>query len=93
MYFVLLWLFYYFQVLSAACELEIFDEIHNCAGPVSTSQLCARKGWNEDHTERLLNSCVALKVLEKEVNKEKTGQSTIPIVQIKMILPHFLTHS
>lgn len=53
------------MVIAEACELRLFDELHQSPNGVTATALAQRKEWNENNTERLLNTCVALKLLQK----------------------------
>ena len=60
------------QVLFASSELGIFDAL--VAGPLTAADVAARCATSPEHTERLLNGCVACDLLEKHDRHYSNGR-------------------
>ncbi|CAH1797057.1 unnamed protein product [Owenia fusiformis] len=58
------------QILFSAGELGVFEELTN--GPLSSKAIAAKIKANPDATERLLNACVGLKLLNKTLKDGET---------------------
>ncbi|KAM4701389.1 acetylserotonin O-methyltransferase [Discoglossus pictus] len=59
------------KTLFTACELGVFDVLHESDLPLSTASIAARLGTSEDGTDRLLSACVGLKLLKAEIKNEQ----------------------
>ena len=59
------------KALFAACDLGIFDLLHDSSGPQSAKQISSKMNANVDATTRLMDTLVALELLEKT----KQGES------------------
>lgn len=57
------------QALFTACKLGVFDLLHGQA-PQTAEALAPRLGASQDGTERLLDACVALGLLQKTEDGE-----------------------
>ncbi|NWX98884.1 ASMT methyltransferase, partial [Nothoprocta ornata] len=58
------------KVLFTACELGVFDLLLESGGPLSSDAIAARLGTSPIGMERLLDTCVGLKLLAVEVTRE-----------------------
>jgi len=59
------------KALFAACDLGIFDLLHESSGPQSAKEISSKMSANVDATIRLMDTLVALELLEKT----KQGES------------------
>ncbi|MEE6469064.1 hypothetical protein FKM82_008486 [Ascaphus truei] len=55
----------------AACELGVFDVLHESDLALSAAAAAARLGTSVDGTDRLLSACVGLKLLKAEMKNEE----------------------
>ncbi|XP_073702375.1 acetylserotonin O-methyltransferase [Garra rufa] len=60
------------KTLFSACELGVFEHLHESPHPLSVSDLAAALGCSEDGTERLLNACVSLELLTANTDPHGT---------------------
>ncbi|XP_046553229.1 uncharacterized protein LOC124262728 [Haliotis rubra] len=58
------------KVLCQTLEAGLFEEIETFRGPVSSADLARKCHYNHDVTERLLNTLVCLKLLEKTTSTD-----------------------
>ncbi|XP_067664636.1 acetylserotonin O-methyltransferase-like [Haliotis asinina] len=58
------------KILCQTLEAGVFDEIETFRGPVSSADLARKCRYNHDVTERLLNTLVCLKLLEKSTSTD-----------------------
>ena len=61
-------------MLYAASELQIFDYVADHKGICTAENLSKTHKWTEDYTERLLNTLVSLKFMEKSKGKSGKGE-------------------
>ena len=61
------------KALFAACDLGIFDLLHESDGPQSAKEISSKMSANVDATTRLMDTLVALELLEKT----KQGESLL----------------
>ncbi|XP_053562408.1 acetylserotonin O-methyltransferase-like [Bombina bombina] len=67
------------KTLFTASELGVFDVLSQSEDPLSAATLAERLGTSPTGTERLLNACVGLKLLERNMlNGEVVYKSTEP---------------
>nr|AMK49335.1 hydroxyindole-O-methyltransferase [Labeo catla] len=60
------------KTLFCACELGVFEQLHESQRPLSVSELAGSLGCSEDGTERLLNACVSLELLNADTDTHGT---------------------
>ncbi|XP_050974510.1 acetylserotonin O-methyltransferase isoform X2 [Labeo rohita] len=60
------------KTLFCACELGVFEQLHESQRPLSVSELAVSLGCSEDGTERLLNACVSLELLNANTDPHGT---------------------
>ncbi|KAL0185099.1 hypothetical protein M9458_020795 [Cirrhinus mrigala] len=56
--------------------MGVFEQLHESQRPLSVSELAAALGCSEDGTERLLNACVSLELLNANADPHGTGHSS-----------------
>lgn len=61
------------QVLFAACELGVFDLLDEAPGPLDVEAIAGGLGASPRGTERLLQACVPLRLLEVD-SRAGTGE-------------------
>ncbi|MEE6469056.1 hypothetical protein FKM82_008485 [Ascaphus truei] len=63
--------FFISKTMFAACELGVFDVLHESDLALSAATIAARLGTSVDGTDRLLSACVGLKLLKAEMKNEE----------------------
>ncbi|KAM8977235.1 acetylserotonin O-methyltransferase-like [Pelodytes ibericus] len=65
------------KIMFSACELGVFDLLHEANVPLSTADIASRLYLSVDGTDRLLSACVGLEILKVElVNEEAVYTNT-----------------
>ncbi|XP_075450718.1 acetylserotonin O-methyltransferase-like isoform X1 [Ascaphus truei] len=59
------------KTMFAACELGVFDVLHESELALSAAAVAARLGTSVNGTDRLLSACVGLKLLKAEMKNEE----------------------
>ncbi|KAM4794666.1 acetylserotonin O-methyltransferase-like isoform 2-T2 [Rhinophrynus dorsalis] len=59
------------KAMFAACELGVFDLLHESDEPLCTATIATRLGTSEDGLDRLLSACVGLKLLKVEMKNNE----------------------
>lgn len=54
-----------------ACELGVFDLLHEVQEPISAATIASRLSTSADGTERLLDACVGLKLLKVDMKNNE----------------------
>ncbi|KAG9465761.1 hypothetical protein GDO78_017761, partial [Eleutherodactylus coqui] len=69
--------FFISKIMFTACELGVFDLLHELEEPASAATIATRLKTSVDGMERLLNSCVGLKLLKVDfINDEGCYSNT-----------------
>ncbi|XP_075449190.1 acetylserotonin O-methyltransferase-like [Ascaphus truei] len=63
--------FFISKTMFAACELGVFDVLHESDLALSAAAVAARLGTSVDGTDRLLSACVGLKLLKADMKNEE----------------------
>ncbi|XP_063811756.1 acetylserotonin O-methyltransferase-like [Pseudophryne corroboree] len=63
------------KVMFTACELGVFDLLHEMGEPLTTATIASRLCASVDGTDRLLTTCVGLKLLNVELKNDEAYYS------------------
>ncbi|XP_075052593.1 acetylserotonin O-methyltransferase [Mixophyes fleayi] len=63
------------KTMFTACELGVFDLLHEKCEPLSTTAIASHLCTSEDGTDRLLSACVGLKLLKVEFKNDEAYYS------------------
>ncbi|MEE6511917.1 hypothetical protein FKM82_018780 [Ascaphus truei] len=74
--------FFVSKTMFAACELGVFDVLHESELALSAAAVAARLGTSVDGTDRLLSACVGLKLLKAEMKNEEAFYANTDISSI-----------
>ncbi|XP_063811751.1 acetylserotonin O-methyltransferase-like isoform X2 [Pseudophryne corroboree] len=67
--------FFVSKVMFTACELGVFDLLHELGEPLTTANIASRLCTSVDGTDRLLTACVGLKLLKVELKNDEAYYS------------------
>ncbi|KAM9321344.1 acetylserotonin O-methyltransferase-like [Gastrophryne carolinensis] len=73
------------KTMFTACELGVFDLLHDVSEPMSAATIASHLGTNMEGTERLLSACVGLKLLKAEMKNMETYYSNSDISDIYLV--------
>ena len=75
-------------MINAAVELGLFDLLETAGDTgVTAGQLAEDQGWDTECTERMLDVCVSLKLLQKLGNILTTNLAACVCLCVRKILP------
>ncbi|XP_063811746.1 acetylserotonin O-methyltransferase-like isoform X2 [Pseudophryne corroboree] len=63
------------KAMFTACELGVFDLLHELGEPLTTATIASRLCTSVDGTDRLLTACVGLKLLKVELKNDEAYYS------------------
>ncbi|XP_063808889.1 acetylserotonin O-methyltransferase-like [Pseudophryne corroboree] len=73
------------QTMFTACELGVFDLLHELGEPLTTETIASRLCTSVDGTDRLLTACVGLKLLKVELKNNEASYSNTDLSSIYLV--------
>ncbi|KAM4795698.1 acetylserotonin O-methyltransferase-like [Rhinophrynus dorsalis] len=73
------------HAMFAACDLRVFDLLHESDEPLCTATIATRLSTSEDGLDRLLSACVGLKLLKVEMKNNEVFYSNTELANIYLI--------
>ncbi|KAM3933068.1 acetylserotonin O-methyltransferase [Leptodactylus fuscus] len=86
--------FFISKTVFTACELGVFDLLHEAKEPISAAAVASQLSTSEDGMERLLDACVGLKLVKVDLknNKGYYSNNEISTVYLVKSSPRTLYH-
>ncbi|XP_044147515.1 acetylserotonin O-methyltransferase-like [Bufo gargarizans] len=73
------------KTIFSACELGVFDLLHEVQEPISAATIAGRLSTTEDGMERLLDVCVGLKLLKVDLKNNKGYYSNTDVSTMYLV--------
>ncbi|XP_018419627.1 PREDICTED: acetylserotonin O-methyltransferase [Nanorana parkeri] len=73
------------KTMFTACELGIFDLLHDVGEPLSAAAIASHLCTNVDGTDRLLSACVGLKLLKAEMKNMEAYYSNTDVSAVYLV--------
>ncbi|XP_044143503.1 acetylserotonin O-methyltransferase-like [Bufo gargarizans] len=73
------------KTLFTACELGVFDLLHEVQEPLSAATIATRLSTTEDGMERLLDACVGLKLLKVDLRNNEGFYSNTDVSSMYLV--------
>ncbi|XP_044143193.1 acetylserotonin O-methyltransferase-like [Bufo gargarizans] len=77
--------FFNSKTIFAACELGVFDLLHEVQESSSAATIASRLSTSEDGMERLLDACVGLKLLKVDLKNNKGYYSNTDVSTMYLV--------
>ncbi|KAG9468332.1 hypothetical protein GDO78_022948 [Eleutherodactylus coqui] len=77
--------FFVSKIMFTACELGVFDLLHEVEGPASAATIATRLNTSVDGMERLLNACVGLKLLKVDLKNNEGCYSNTDLSAVYLV--------
>ncbi|KAG9464569.1 hypothetical protein GDO78_019726 [Eleutherodactylus coqui] len=87
--------FFISKIMFTACELGVFDLLHELEEPASAATIATRLNTSVDGMERLLNGCVGLKLVKVDVKNNEGYYSNTDVSAVYLVKssPRSLHHA